>query len=159
MNGNTCLANLTVVIQPTSIYSGTRTTNLTMQHLSELEQLVEVLLRTHTITTGNNDGSTLQVMLSSLNVVVEHLYYESLRAYILAYLWVNNLLAALAIVQSLLHYARAYSCHLWTVAQKILSVKKDGGDVDAITASTITSRAYALAVKNAVEAFATIQGE
>jgi electron transport complex protein RnfG len=44
-------------------------------------------------------------------------------------------------------------------SQKILSVKKDGGDVDAITASTITSRAYALAVKNAVEAFATIQGE
>ena len=34
---------------------------------------------------------------------------------------------------------------------KILSVKKDGGDVDAITASTITSRAYALAVSNAVE--------
>lgn len=31
------------------------------------------------------------------------------------------------------------------------SVKKDGGDVDAITASTITSRAYTLAVKNAVD--------
>jgi len=37
-------------------------------------------------------------------------------------------------------------------AEKILSVKKDGGDVDAITASTITSRAYAKAVKNAKEA-------
>ena len=35
---------------------------------------------------------------------------------------------------------------------KILSVKKDGGDVDAITASTITSRAYTEAVKNALEA-------
>ena len=44
-------------------------------------------------------------------------------------------------------------------AEKILSVKKDGGDIDAITASTITSRAYALAVKNAVEAFKTIKGE
>ncbi len=42
---------------------------------------------------------------------------------------------------------------------KILSVKKDGGDVDAITASTITSRAYSLAVSNAVEAFKTIKGE
>ncbi len=30
-----------------------------------------------------------------------------------------------------------------------LTVKKDGGDVDAITASTITSRAYALAVAQA----------
>ena len=44
-------------------------------------------------------------------------------------------------------------------SRKILSVKKDAGDVDAITASTITSRAYALAVKNAVEAFKTIKGE
>ena len=43
--------------------------------------------------------------------------------------------------------------------ERILSVKKDGGDVDAITASTITSRAYSLAVKNAVEAFKTIKGE
>jgi len=37
---------------------------------------------------------------------------------------------------------------------KKLVVKKDGGDVDAITASTITSRAYALAIKNAVDFFA-----
>ena len=44
-------------------------------------------------------------------------------------------------------------------AAKILTVKKDGGDIDAITASTITSRAYSLAVKNAVEAFKTIKGE
>lgn len=35
--------------------------------------------------------------------------------------------------------------------QKKLSVRKDGGDVDAITASTITSRAYTLAVSNAVK--------
>lgn len=33
---------------------------------------------------------------------------------------------------------------------KNLKVTKDGGDVDAITASTITSRAYTLAVSNAV---------
>ena len=33
---------------------------------------------------------------------------------------------------------------------KKLSVKKDGGDVDAITASTITSRAYTQAVANAL---------
>lgn len=43
-------------------------------------------------------------------------------------------------------------------AEKILSVKKDGGDVDAITASTITSRAYTLAVKNACEAVKSISG-
>ena len=36
---------------------------------------------------------------------------------------------------------------------KALAVKKDGGDLDAITASTITSRAYALAVSNAVSVY------
>lgn len=40
-----------------------------------------------------------------------------------------------------------------------LTVAKDGGDVDAITASTITSRAYALAVFNAVNAAKTIGGQ
>jgi len=30
-----------------------------------------------------------------------------------------------------------------------ITLKKDGGDIDAITASTITSRAYSLAVQNA----------
>ena len=38
-------------------------------------------------------------------------------------------------------------------AVKSLAVRKDGGDLDAITASTITSRAYALAVSNAVAVF------
>ena len=41
---------------------------------------------------------------------------------------------------------------------KKLAVKKDGGDVDAITASTITSRAYSNALATAVNVFATIQG-
>ena len=37
-------------------------------------------------------------------------------------------------------------------ATKVCKVKKDQGSIDAITASTITSRAYALAVANAIEA-------
>ena len=41
-------------------------------------------------------------------------------------------------------------------AEKKLSVKKDGGDVDAITASTITSRAYADGVALAVKVFQAI---
>ena len=42
---------------------------------------------------------------------------------------------------------------------KILSVKKDGGDVDAITASTITSRAYTQAVATALAVFSTLNGK
>ena len=41
---------------------------------------------------------------------------------------------------------------------KKLSVKKDGGDVDAITASTITSRAYAQGLALAVNLFNAIAG-
>lgn len=44
----------------------------------------------------------------------------------------------------------------WDPEQKKLLVKKDGGDVDAITASTITSRAYTLAVQNALYALTTL---
>ena len=42
-------------------------------------------------------------------------------------------------------------------AQKILSVKKDGGDIDAITASTITSRAYTRAVAGALDVYKKIK--
>lgn len=37
-----------------------------------------------------------------------------------------------------------------------LAVTKDGGDIDAITASTITSRAYVKAITNAISAFKKI---
>ena len=41
-------------------------------------------------------------------------------------------------------------------AQKKLAVRKDGGDVDAITASTITSRAYADGIALAVKVYQAI---
>lgn len=47
----------------------------------------------------------------------------------------------------------------WDPSEKKLVVKKDGGDVDAITASTITSRAYTLAVDIAVRINQTLGGQ
>ena len=44
----------------------------------------------------------------------------------------------------------------WNPAEKNLAVKKDGGNVDAITASTITSRAYADGLALAVKVFNAI---
>lgn len=43
-------------------------------------------------------------------------------------------------------------------ASKSLAVRKDGGDVDAITASTITSRAYCVALSNALASFRALTG-
>lgn len=40
-----------------------------------------------------------------------------------------------------------------------IAVKKDGGDIDAITASTITSRAYSLAVQNARNLVKSLQNK
>lgn len=45
----------------------------------------------------------------------------------------------------------------FSAASGTLKVRKDGGDIDAITASTITSRAYTLAVENAVKVAAQLQ--
>ena len=42
---------------------------------------------------------------------------------------------------------------------KKLAVKKDGGDVDAITASTITSRAYTFAVATAEKVYSAIAAQ
>ena len=44
----------------------------------------------------------------------------------------------------------------WNPAEKDLAVKKDGGDVDAITASTITSRAFADGLLLATKVFQAI---
>ena len=115
MNSNTCLTNLTVVIYPTCIYGSTGSTNLTMQEMSQLEELVETFLASYAITTSYNDGRTLQVVLGSLYVVVEYLHYEVFSRNILAYLWVNYFLLALTLVDALLHHARADCSHLWAM--------------------------------------------
>ncbi|MBR1632860.1 MAG: RnfABCDGE type electron transport complex subunit G [Bacteroidales bacterium] len=47
----------------------------------------------------------------------------------------------------------------WKGFKGTFAVKKDGGDVDAITASTITSRAYTKAVKQAVDMVLSLGGE
>jgi len=46
---------------------------------------------------------------------------------------------------------------LWNPSEKKLLVSKDGGDVDAITDSTITSRAYTSAIATAVDVWAAIK--
>ena len=46
----------------------------------------------------------------------------------------------------------------WDPAAKVLAVRKDGGEVDAITASTITSRAYSAAIANAYKVYLNLKG-
>ena len=115
MNSNTSLTNLTIVIYPACIYCSTGSTNLAMEEMSQLEELVETFLASYAITAGYNDGRTLQIVLGSLYVVVEYLYNKVFSRNILAYLWINHFLLALTLVDALLHYAGTYSSHLRTV--------------------------------------------
>ena len=57
-----------------------------------------------------------------------------------------------SISQKLLSFQEKYP------AQMNMAVKKDGGDIDALTAATISSRAYADAVARAYEAFKVASG-
>src|SRR3712207_8785200 len=90
MNRNTGLANLTVMIYPTCVNSSTTGTNLSVQFLSQLEELVKSFLASNTITTGHYDSSTFQIVLRSLNMTVDNLHCISLSRYILIYLGINN---------------------------------------------------------------------
>ncbi|MBR4810050.1 MAG: RnfABCDGE type electron transport complex subunit G [Bacteroidales bacterium] len=47
----------------------------------------------------------------------------------------------------------------WDPAARKLAVRKDGGEVDAITASTITSRAYTAAIANAYNVYLKLKGD
>ena len=127
VNGDTRLTNLTVVVNPTCIYRGTGSTYFTMEQVSQLEELVETFLASHAITAGYNDGRTLQVVLGSLHVVVEHFYNEVLGRHILAHFGVNHFLLALTLVDVLLHHTRANSSHLRTV------LRVDDGSHDVAT--------------------------
>ena len=62
----------------------------------------------------------------------------------------------LHILQSLFYFAGQFKG--LDPAQKKLSVTKDGGDIDAITASTITSRAFVNGVATAVNVLSAIAG-
>ena len=96
-----------------------------MEHLGELEELVETFLGTYAIATSHDDGSTLEVVLGGLHMMVEDTDDESLRADILRDLWVDHFLAALALVDGFLHDARTDGGHLRTV----VGVDNRGHDV------------------------------
>ena len=103
------------MVAPSGVNSSTACAYLTVKFLSKLEEQVEVLLRTYAVATCHNDGSTLEVVLSSLNMTVEHLYNEIGLGNILGNIGVNNLALSLALIESLLHHAATYGSHLRTV--------------------------------------------
>ena len=55
MDGDTGLTNLTIMVYPACINSGTAGTNLSMKLFSQLKEQIETFLRADTIATCDND--------------------------------------------------------------------------------------------------------
>ena len=115
MYSYTCLTNLSIMVYPTSIYSSTTCTYFAMKFFSEFEEKIETFLATYTITTSNYDRSTLQIVLGCFYMTVDNFHNKVSLWYIFSNIRVNDFAFSLAIVDSLLHNARAYCSHLWTV--------------------------------------------
>ena len=115
VNSYTGLTDLTVVVAPASVNSSATCANLAVKLLGKLEEHIEVLLRAYAVATSHNDRSTLEVVLCSLNVAVEHLHNEVCLGHVLGYVRVNHLALCLALIESLLHHAAAHGSHLRTV--------------------------------------------
>ena len=115
MNSYTGLTDLTVVVAPASVNGSAACAYLAVKLLGKLEEHIEVLLRSYAVAASHNDRSTLEVVLCSLNVAVEHLYNEVCLGHVLSYVRVNHFALCLALVESLLHHAAAHGSHLRTV--------------------------------------------
>ena len=79
MDGHTSLTDLAVMVAETCVNGGAAGANLSVKNLRKLEEHVETFLAAHSVTSGNNDGSSLEVMLGLLHMVVEDFHDVCLR--------------------------------------------------------------------------------
>ena len=86
-----------------------------MEDLRKFEEHVEAFLAAHSVTSGNNDRSALEVVLGSLDMMVKDLDNIGLGGNIFIDIGIDNLTGSLALVESFLHDARADGSHLRTV--------------------------------------------
>ena len=125
MNSDTSLANLTVMFTETCINCCTARTNLSMEFLCKFEQHVETFLRTHTVTTCDNNRSTFQVMFSFFHVAVDNFNNIVCFRNKLSHVVTNNLTLIVFIKDFLLHHTLTNCSHLWTM----LRIDDSGNDV------------------------------
>ncbi len=124
-NGDTRLTNLTVVIDETGIDGSTAGAYLGMDLLGQVEEHIEVLLRAHAVTTGNDDGSTLEVVLGFLDVTVEDAHHVFGFGNIFGYIMTDYFALVVLIEYLFLHHTFAHGSHLWTM----LGVDNGGNNV------------------------------
>ena len=111
------------MVNPTSIDCCTAGTYLSVKFLGEFEQEVEAFWTTYAITTGNDDRSTLEVVLGLLYVTVEHLHYIVGKRNVLSHIVLHHFTLVILVEDFLLHHTVANGCHLWTMFGV-----DDGGD-------------------------------
>ena len=112
---DTRLAYLTVMVYPSSIHCGTACAYLRMQFLGKFKELVEAFLAAYAVATGNNDRSTLEVMLSLLHMAVEHLDYVLSLWHILSHVVTYYLSLVVLVKHLFLHHTLTHGSHLRAV--------------------------------------------
>ena len=115
MYRNTCLTNLAVVFTETGVDCSTTGTNFSMKLLCQFEKHVETFLTTHTITTGNDDRRTFQVMLCLFDMTVDHFHYIIGFRHILGHIVTDYLTLITSIYNFFLHYTFTDGSHLRTM--------------------------------------------
>ncbi len=114
-HGDTCLTDLTFMSCKAGIDSSTGGSHLGTQYVGKLIEQVEVLLRTYTVATGDDDGRILDVHLRFFNVAVDDGNYEVLLTYKVGHLMFHHFSLVMGIEDLLLHHPLTYCSHLWPV--------------------------------------------
>ena len=73
---NTRLTDLTIVFAKTGIHRSARSAHFGFQHVGQFEEHLEVLLGTHSVTAGHDDGRSFDVDLRFFHVAFDHLDHE-----------------------------------------------------------------------------------
>ena len=125
MNSYTRLANLPVVVDPARIHSGTAGSHLSVEFLCQLEELVESFLTAHAVTSGDDDGSTFQVVLGCLYMPIDDLHYIVSCGHIFGCVGINHFSFGFTLVKGFLHDTRTHGSHLWAM----VGIDNSGNDV------------------------------
>ena len=125
-----------------------------MQLLGQVEEQLEVLLRSHAVAAGHNDGRALEIVLRLLHVSLDDLHHAILVGDVVARVVTDDFAAIVRVAHLLLHHALAYGGHLWPV----VGVDDGGDDVAAECGADLVEQILVGAAGFAVFVRADLQG-
>ena len=114
-NGNACLTNLHIVLTETCVNRRTAGTHFGMNFFCQGIEQLKVLLRAHTITSGNHDRRTLKIATCLFYLAVDNLHDIIRFGHKLRHILDNHFAGIVCIKHFRLHHAATHGSHLRTV--------------------------------------------